>query len=247
MDDQLVEAYQVQLWILQGKKDQAERWIEENQLEKRLIENVDQPRFDPIWEIHSQTLARVYLSQENYVLALQAIEPLLKVAEANNRLRTVLKILAMQAVIFHSKGESETALQVLEGALILAEPESFVRTFLDEGEQMVQLLNKAVTRGNYPVYAKQLLAAHQKGLPAGKLIKSKLRNQTELVEPLSEREIEVLQLIAKGLSNQEIVRQLHISLSTVKGHTSNIYGKLGVHKRTQAVSRGMELGIISAK
>ena len=111
---------------------------------------------------------------------------------------------------------------------------------------MVQLLNIAISQGIYPVYAKQLLAAHQKEIPAGKLIKSNHGNQIELVEPLSEREIEVLQLIANGLSNQEIARHLHISLSTVKGHTSNIYGKLGVHKRTQAVSKAVELGILSS-
>jgi LuxR family maltose regulon positive regulatory protein len=244
MDDQLVDAYQVQLWIQQGRLEQAVRWINENELEKRLIDNVDQSRFDPIWEIHSQTLSRVYLSQGKHDLALQVIEPILKLAEANQRLRTVVKILAMQAVIFHSKGERESALQVLEGALKLAEPEGFVRTFLDEGEPMVQLLNKAVSMGVYPIYAKQLLAAHQKGIPAGKLIKINRERKIELVEPLSEREVEVLHLIAKGLSNQEIAGQLHISLSTAKGHTSNIYGKLGVHKRTQAVSRAVELGIL---
>ena len=112
---------------------------------------------------------------------------------------------------------------------------------------MVKLLYQAVSKGIYPEYANRLIAAAMKIKPSGAPIKSDRGKLDQLVEPLSEREIEVLQLIAGGLSNQEIANHLHISLSTVKGHTSNIYGKLGVHNRTQAVSRAVELGILSSK
>ncbi|MGB5844382.1 MAG: response regulator transcription factor, partial [Anaerolineales bacterium] len=90
-----------------------------------------------------------------------------------------------------------------------------------------------------------LLAAYASSEPAEVSIRSKMEDHLALLEPLSEREVEVLMLIAEGLSNQQIAGQLHISLSTVKGHTSNIYGKLSVHNRTQAVARANELGILT--
>ena len=245
MDDELVDAYQAQLWIVQGKDQLVARWVEDTELEKRIMAKVDKPRFDPVWEIHSQTMARVYISRGKYDQALQMIEPLLKRARADLRMRSMLKVLAMRAVIYRLKGDSQEALQILERALNHGKAEGYVRTFLDEGEVMVQLLYEAAARGIHPDYTGELLAAHASSRPTSFSIKEKQRDQKELVEPLSEREIEVLSLIAEGLSNQEIASRLHISLSTVKGHTSNIYGKLGVHKRTHAVARGNELGILT--
>jgi LuxR family maltose regulon positive regulatory protein len=244
MDDELVAAYQAQLWIVQGKNQQVASWVENAELEKRISANINQPRFDPVWEIHCQTMARVYLSQGNYGQALHVIEPLLKRAQASQRMRSMLKVLAMQAVIYRLKGDNQEALQILERALNHAKAEGYVRTFLDEGEAMVQLLYEAASKGIHPDYTGELLAAYAYSKPASISIQEKQSNQKELVEPLSEREVEVLSLIADGLSNQEIAGRLHISLSTVKGHTSNVYGKLGVHKRTQAVARGKELGIL---
>ena len=127
------------------------------------------------------------------------------------------------------------AMIALEHALTLAEPGGYVRIFLDEGEPMARLLYRAVERGIAPEYAGQLLAA----FPA-----LEAKPHTEMVEPLSERELDVLRLIAEGLSNQEIARRLHLSLSTVKWHTGNIYGKLGVKNRTQAVAKARSLGIL---
>jgi LuxR family maltose regulon positive regulatory protein len=245
MDDQMVDAYQAQLWILQGSENQAARWIQEHDLEKQFFEHGDQAHFNPIWEINGQTLARFYLSQGKEDHALQIIEPLLKAAEVNQRQRSVIKYLAMQAAILHLKGETERALEILERALKLAVIEGFVRTFLDEGEPMVQLLNEAELKGIYPEYTRQLLETPKQEILVRIPTESKPVYHAVMVEPLSGREIEVLELIAKGLSNQEIANQLHISLSTVKGHTSNIYGKLGVHKRTQAVSKAVDLGILS--
>jgi LuxR family maltose regulon positive regulatory protein len=147
-------------------------------------------------------------------------------------------------LIIHSMGNTPSALEILEKALNLAEEEGFVRTFLDEGEPMVQLLYEAASKGIEPEYVGQLLAGYTSSEPANVPIKRQTKDQMELVEPLSDREVEVLMLIGEGLSNQEIAGRLHISLSTVKGHTSNIFGKLVVHNRTQAVMRGKELGII---
>jgi LuxR family maltose regulon positive regulatory protein len=243
LDDELVDAYQAQLWLQMGKHQQALRWVAEQKLEDVLARKIDESRFDPIWEIYSQTLARVYISQGRCDEALHVIEPLLNVAKANQRIKSVLKILALQVVILKSMGKDQLALQILEQALYLAEEEGFVRTFLDEGEPMVQMLYQAAVQGILPEYTGQLLAENATLQPSSISQKGESTGRMELVEPLSEREVEVLELIAEGLSNQEIANRLHISLSTVKGHNSNIYGKLAVNKRTQAVARAKELGI----
>jgi LuxR family maltose regulon positive regulatory protein len=244
MDDELVEANQVQLWIRQGKNKQVIRWLEENQLEDLVMAKIGTSHFDPIWEIRSQTLARIYLSQGKFDQAIKITESLLNIARSSQRVRSVLRALALQVVILNSMGDSQSALDVLEGALDLAEEEGFVRTFLDEGEPMVQLLSEARSRGVKHEYADQLLTSFALSQPVQATVPDPTKQQKELLEPLSKREIEVLTLVAVGLSNQEIANKLHISLSTVKGHTSNIYGKLLVHNRTQAVIRGKELGIL---
>jgi LuxR family maltose regulon positive regulatory protein len=126
----------------------------------------------------------------------------------------------------------------LERALSLAEPEGYVRTFVDEGEPMARLLRRALAQGLAPSYVASLLAAlgeEAMPLPPG---------EQPLVEPLTQREIEVLHLIAAGLSNQEIAQELVIALSTVKSHINHMYGKLGVKSRTQAVARAQELGLL---
>ena len=152
---------------------------------------------------------------------------------------SILKALALQADHAHAK-----ALSSLRRAVELAEPEEYIRVFLDEGPPMARLLHKALLHGVAPEYVSRLLAAFPvaEPEPAPPLIEKDAR--VELVEPLSERELEVLELIAQGLTNREIGIRLFLSLNTVKAHTRNIYGKLGVHSRTQATARSQALGIL---
>ncbi|MBN1284585.1 MAG: hypothetical protein JXB47_04230 [Anaerolineae bacterium] len=124
---------------------------------------------------------------------------------------------------------------MLACALRQAEPEQYIRTFVDVGQPMARLLYEAAAQGIMREYAGRLLAAFPAAEP--------LHAQT-LVEPLSEREIEVLRLVAGGLSNREIARRLVLSLNTVKSHNQNIYGKLGVGSRTQAIAKAKALGIL---
>ena len=134
----------------------------------------------------------------------------------------------------------------LERALSLAAPRGYIRIFVDEGPPMARLLYKAVTRGIAPEYACRLLAAFPVAEPEqAALIETQVSNAA-LVEPLSKRELEVLQLIAEGLTNPEIADRLFLSLNTVKAHTRNIYGKLGVHNRTSAVVTARALGTLSS-
>jgi LuxR family maltose regulon positive regulatory protein len=140
-----------------------------------------------------------------------------------------------EATIQQSRGDLDNALGALEEALSLGEAECYTRTYLDRGAPMARLLRHAAARGIKPDYTGRLLSAFG---PLGRP-----RSQP-LIEPLSARELEVLQLIAQGLSNREICDRLFVALSTVKGHNRNIYGKLGVKRRTEAIARGRDLGLL---
>jgi LuxR family maltose regulon positive regulatory protein len=149
----------------------------------------------------------------------------------------VLEIQALRALALPVPGEGLAALRV---ALGLAEPEGYVRVFVAEGEPMRTRLKLAAARGIAPTYTGRLLAAFAPSEgPA-------TRARQPLVEPLTERELEVLRLLAGELSNAEIGRRLFVSLPTVKSHTRTIYGKLGVHSRAEAVARARALGILPA-
>jgi len=165
-------------------------------------------------------------------------------AEIGGRKGDLIEILALQALSFQAKDDTDQAITMLEKALTLAEPEGYVRVFVDEGPAMARLLYEALSRGISPDYIRRLLAA----FPNNELEQTdpsiSQAPESELVEPLSEREIEVLQLIAQGLSNREISEQLFVALSTVKGHNLRIFSKLQVQRRTEAVARARELGLI---
>ncbi len=160
---------------------------------------------------------------------------LLKQAKSNGRINLIIEILILQALIFQEKKDIGQALAVLEEALVLAQPEGYVRSFLDEGEAMTRLLCQAQSRSIGSGYAAELLSR------IGKTTSMTQPSMQLLIEPLTAREVEVLKLIEAGRSNQEIADQLVISIPTVKRHISNIYAKLGVTSRTQALAIGKEL------
>lgn len=175
--------------------------------------------------------------------ALRSLTGLLQTAEAATRMGSMIKILALQASAFQAQSDMDRAMSALERALSLAEPEGFVRTFVDEGAPMAGLLQQAAARGIAPNYVSRLLAvlgAEETGSAAT----PESSGAIPLIESLTARELEVLQLIGEGYSNQNIAQALVITLNTVKKHASSIYGKLGVHSRTQAVVRAQELGLL---
>jgi LuxR family maltose regulon positive regulatory protein len=144
-----------------------------------------------------------------------------------------LKVIVFQAVALQAHGEKDQAVQLLCDALSLAEPGGFIRLFADEGRPMALLLSQAEAYGRMPDYIGKLLAvckAVQQSADA-----SHSSSVQSLLEPLSERELEVLRLIAQGLSNQEISGRLFLALDTVKGHNRKIFGKLQVERRTLAL------------
>jgi LuxR family maltose regulon positive regulatory protein len=244
----LIAAYQARIWLAQGKRELAARWAREyGQLGET----------EYLREFEDLTLVRVLLAQDKPRQALVLLDTLLPSAEAAGRMGTVIEISALRALALRALGDPSTspsassggpsgqvpskALGALERALQLAEPEGYARVFIDEGEPMAHLLRQAANRTIAPNYASQLLA----------VLGSRTRDQpaidmSSLVEPLSDREVEVLELLADGLSNPEIAQRLFISLPTVKSHTRNIYGKIGVHNRKEAVVRARALGILSS-
>jgi LuxR family maltose regulon positive regulatory protein len=175
--------------------------------------------------------ARVHLAKGDTTAALGVLERLRRQVEAKGWEDERLKVMVVQALALHAHGEKDEAAQLLGDALALAEPGGFIRIFVDEGTPMAQLLSAAAAQGVMPDYIGKLLAVFE----AEK--RKYLPHPQPLIEPLSQRELEVLKLIAQGLSNREISERLFLALITVKGHNQRIFGKLQVQRRTEAVAR----------
>jgi LuxR family maltose regulon positive regulatory protein len=171
------------------------------------------------------------------------LERLLQAAEEGGRTGSVIEIFVLQALAHEAQGNIPPALVSLERALTLAEPEGYVRIFVDESMPMARLLSEAAAHGIMPDYVSKLLAVFEAEEQKSEG-KSYLPPAQPLIEPLSQRELEVLQLIAQGFSNREICDRLFLALSTVKGHNRQIFGKLEVQRRTEAVARARELGLL---
>lgn len=190
-------------------------------------------------------LARVLLARKSWHEARDLLIRLAPRAEAAGRVHALIKILVLTALVLETIGEAEAAQTTFKRALCLAEPGGYIRTFVEGGQPIVALLRRAHNAGDAIEYTAMLLAAC--GQPPGDATSSAqpiLHLAQPLLEPLSEREMEVLELIAKGAQNQAIARQLFVALDTVKKHVSRILDKLGVNNRTEAVTRARELGII---
>ncbi len=187
--------------------------------------------------------ARVHLARGNAAAALGLVESFCQQAEDKGWQAERLQGLVLQAVAYQTLGDTHRAVKLLREALALGEPGGFIRTFIDEGAPMQQLLANAAVEANPSEYAARLLAVFAAEAKPGQnpLVFSPT---PALVEPLSLRELEILQFVAEGFSNQQIAERLFLAVSTVKGHNRNIFGKLQVQRRTEAIARARELGLI---
>jgi LuxR family maltose regulon positive regulatory protein len=195
-------------------------------------------------EFEHITLVRVLLARyksdhadHSLLEAIGLLKRLLQAAEDGGRVGNVIEILVLQALAYQAQGDTSAALAPLERALTLAEPEGYVRMFSGEGAPMAALLEKAAKQSIAPNYVAQLLSAPGK---AG----DKTPVEQGLLDPLSERELDVLRLLATDLNGPEIARELTVSLNTVRTHIKNIYTKLGVNNRQGALLRADELGLL---
>ena len=193
-----------------------------------------------------QSRARVLLAQNEPSSALALLEPLRGQMEARGWQDERLRVLALQALALHAKGREDEALRLFVETMGLAEGGGFIRFFLDEGVPMAKLLSVAAERGMMPAYVGKLLTAFaaEKQVRESALAESASSLSPLLTEPLSRRELEVLRLLAEGLSNQEIGERLFLALDTIKGHNRRIFEKLEVKRRTEAIARGRELGLL---
>ena len=187
--------------------------------------------------------ARVHLAQGDPSAAMAVLEPLRQQMEGKGWVDEHLKVMVLLAVAFYAHGEKDRAVHLLGKTLMLAKPGGFIRLFVDEGVPMAQLLLEAASHGVMQDYSSKLLAVFEAE-------KQKSENKPArypahpLIEPLSQRELEILKLISYGLSNREIGERLFLALDTVKGHNRKIFDKLQVQSRTEAVARAHELGLL---
>jgi LuxR family transcriptional regulator, maltose regulon positive regulatory protein len=199
--------------------------------------------------------ARVLMARHDPSAALAVLEPLRQQMEARGWADKQLKVMVLQAMALHTQGEENKGMQVLGEALALAEPGGFIRLFVDEGEPMRSLLSdfrrlaEEQVRGQMQPpggYVDRLLAAFglPQAMPQSGTPSDAGNPQPAMVEPLSPRELEILRLIAQGLSNREIGERLFLALNTVKGHNRVIFDKLQVQNRTEAIARTLELGLL---
>lgn len=227
----VIAALRVRLWLARGNLAAASRWAREHS--SRPGQELNLAR-----EVEQIAQARVLIATGKPDEAQAVLTRLLQAAETGGRMARAIEVLTLQTLAFQAQGHMDQALSALERALYLAEPEGYVRTFVDQGEPMAGLLRRALSRGIAPDYAARLLAAFdEEAAPISPALES-------LVEPLTERECEVLRLIVAGFSNAEIAQELVIAVSTVKSHINHIYGKLDIESRTQAVARARELKLL---
>ncbi|MCB0084360.1 MAG: hypothetical protein KDE47_25645, partial [Caldilineaceae bacterium] len=190
--------------------------------------------------------ARVHLAQGDSHTALSLLTAARQMVTTQQQTIQRLQIMVLQAVALNAAGETEQALQCLGETLVLTEPHGFMRLWLDEGPIMAQLLGNlqllGVVQGKSADYLDKLLRAFAAVPPITTPVAAP--SAQPLAEPLSDREMEVLHLIAAGHKNQEIANELFFSLNTVRYHTKNLFGKLNVNKRTQAVAKAQALGLI---
>ncbi len=228
------ERCQLELWLAQDRLRAAVTWADEMLQGDTLEER-------PESEVAQLAMARVLIVKGDAPAierALLLLDGLLQAAEAKGRMGITIEVLALLALAYWHRGDHAEAMIALERALRLAEPEGYVRLFADLGLPMARLLQEARSRAVLPDYVAKLLAAFggDGALPASA--------QQALPEPLTEREAEVLELIAAGLTNREIAEALVVSPETIKKHTGNIYNKLSVRSRTEAAARARELKLL---
>jgi LuxR family maltose regulon positive regulatory protein len=232
--------------LARGKLERVVQWADEQELDAQGGLRPESPRA-------YRTFVQLRLLQGRTEEALAVLARLERTTEATGVYGALIEVLGLRAMGLHQQGQVEEALAQLERALYLGEPGGYVRSFVDKGAPMRDLLELAHRRQIMPEYVARLLAAYtsqagqepaiaEAAVPGA--VPPAAGRASQLLEPLSDRELEVLGLLALGLTNREVGERLYIAPGTVKAHTASIYGKLDVHSRMQAVARARELGIL---
>jgi len=230
---------QVRLWLACGELDRATCWAEQLEME-------EQHGLPFAHEREEVACIRVLLAKDQPARALEGLEPVLQRATVGQRWNHVIEMRLLQALALQMCHQVPQALSALSEALHLAEPEGYIRCFVDEGAPMKALLcqlRKRSSKQEPTPYLNTVLAAFQQKSMVHVRVREHTKTQA-LLDPLSERELEVLKLLAHGASNLEIAQELVIAVDTVKRHVSNIFSKLGIRNRVQAVRQARKLGLL---
>lgn len=231
------------LLLLLGRTDDAASWIDELGLSE--MDELTYPR-----EREHLVLARLLLARGDAAGALDLLERLRALAEAQDRVESLISIRALEALALQAAGEQGNALRALAHAVSLAEPEGSIRAFVDEGPRMAALIRSLVgarQRGRSPAVPARVRQHLTRIVQASGVERSRDRAPgptTAMADPLTDRELEILRLMAAGRRNAEIARDLVVTLETVKKHGTHIFDKLGARNRTEAVALGRELGLL---
>ncbi len=250
-DDEWVAGEKASLRLAQGDIDAADRWIEDLGLNRDVSLYVsDQDGNHPIpfnRLIGYMLAARVDIARNRPDDALQLLRPLRKMVEAEGWTLYAARLLILEALALQRQGNVSEAMRPLGRALAMSEPERCMASFLEEGVPMIELLRHAASRGVAPVFVSRLLAhfeAEPSSTPPAQHLPTTLPQIQPLIEPLTERELDVLRLLATPLSTADIADRLFVTVSTVRSHTKNVYAKLNVHRRFDAAERAQELQLI---
>jgi LuxR family maltose regulon positive regulatory protein len=237
-----VAAVRAQFELAQGNLLAAIRWADASGI-SATDDDLPYPREGEYLALARVRIAQACEEQASSFLEdmLHLLDRLLLDAKIKARMGSVMEILVLRALALEAQGDRTSALSTLERALVLTAPEGYIRLFVDEGPPMLALLRHARGRSAVPVYVTTLLSAfgeqHASDFPLS------THRPDALLEPLTEREREVLRLLLEGASNREIARRLILSVNTVKRHVYNLCGKLGVQSRTQAIIRARNLNL----
>ncbi|HNA88921.1 MAG TPA: LuxR C-terminal-related transcriptional regulator [Anaerolineales bacterium] len=230
---QPIEARKARIYLKQGRPDMAQAWAQARSLSVR-----DEASY--FGEYEHLTLARIHLAERSFEGVNPLLERLLALAESQKRTGSMMEILILQSLAHQTQGEQTQALTALERALTLTEPAGYIRIFVDEGEPMRLLLEEYLSNRESS-YVERLLEIFSKPQnPKSQIV----NRQSKIVDPLSERELEVLKLLRSELSGPEIAERLIVSLNTLRTHTKNIFNKLGVNNRRSAIRRAEELDLL---
>ena len=251
---------QLRQWIAQGHLHAAIHQADEKEQNLTMTGVMSLQQLE-----ETLALARLQIARGKFEPVTSWLQWLRRATEAAGLTARTIETLILQALVFHAAGDGSAALTALEQALALAEPQGYIRLFVDEGEPIQLLIVECRMRIEQRIrekrddkaqqlsaYLENLLAAFP-GSDAGSIPPSTLSalqpyraasRSVFLIEPLSARELEILQLLSAGLSNQEIAQKLVLSVGTVKVHLKHIYGKLDVSSRTQAIARARELNLL---
>lgn len=233
--DRPIEAYLTLLALRNGEWSAVELW------ESRLLAAADEHP-PALRETEEWVRGQIAIHRGDFATAEHILDPLVDATEAEGRHGSAMAILPYLALALAGQGKWKPAEDVLRRAIARGEREGHVRVFLDAGPQLVELLSRPTVRQSSPRYVGHLL--HAAAAEGSRVAFAPKPGEPSYVEPLTPRELDILNMIAKGASNQDIAEQLYLSVGTVKGHINHVFSKLDVHNRTSAVARARELGLL---